>query len=223
LVIGNGAYNTALHLPNPRNDAEDVAVALTRIGFETILGLDVDKAAMDELAIQFARRARDADIAIFYFSGHALQLADINFLMPIDAKLTDEADLRRATRVDDIVAELQQAKNLKVLGLDACRDNPLAEGLRRSFGVTLTANLQHGLARIDSPQGMIVAYATQAGRTQHHFSPHRVGCLRSNQPRTNPRAVPVTDRGILSAWQASRRKRVGRRVPRCTLRHLCRC
>jgi hypothetical protein len=121
---------------------------------------------MDELAIQFARRARDADIAIFYFSGHAMQLADINFLMPIDAKLTDEADLRRATRVDDIVADLQPAKNLKVLGLDACRDNPLAEGLRRSFGVTRTANLQHGLARIDSPPGMIVAYATQAGRIQ---------------------------------------------------------
>ena len=104
LVIGNGGYKNALHLPNPRNDAEDVAAALTRIGFETILGLDVDKAAMDELAISFARRARDADIAIFYFSGHAMQLADVNYLMPIDAKLSDEADLRRATRVDPVVA-----------------------------------------------------------------------------------------------------------------------
>jgi hypothetical protein len=165
LVIGNGAYMNAIHLPNPRNDAEDVAAALARVGFETIVGLDLDKAAMDEHAIQFARRARDADVAIFYYSGHAMQFAGVNYLMPIDARLTDEADLRRMTRVDDIVADLQQARSLRILVLDACRDNPLAEGLRRSIGRTRTADVQHGLAKIDSPQGMIIAYATQAGRT----------------------------------------------------------
>jgi Caspase domain/Sulfatase-modifying factor enzyme 1 len=85
--------------------------------------------------------------------------------MPVDAKLTDEADLRRMTRVDEIVADLQQAKNLRILVLDACRDNPLAEDLRRSIGLTRAASLQRGLARIDAPHGMIVAYATQAGRT----------------------------------------------------------
>jgi hypothetical protein len=85
--------------------------------------------------------------------------------MPVDAKLTDEADLRRMTRVDDIVADLQQAKNLRILVLDACRDNPLADELKRSIGLTRAAAMQHGLAKIDSPQGMIVAYATQAGRT----------------------------------------------------------
>jgi hypothetical protein len=165
LVIGNGAYKNAVHLPNPRNDAQDVAASLTRIGFETIVGLDLDKAGMDEHAIQFARRARDADVAIFYYSGHAMQFAGVNYLMPVDAKLTDEADLRRMTRVDDIVADLQQAKNLRILVLDACRDSPLADELKRSIGLTRAAAMQHGLAKIDSPQGMIVAYATQAGRT----------------------------------------------------------
>jgi Caspase domain len=165
LVIGNGAYQNAVHLPNPRNDAQDVAASLTRTGFETIVGLDLDKAGMDEHAIQFARRARDADVAIFYYSGHAMQFAGVNYLMPTDAKLTDEADLRRMTRVDDIVADLQQAKNLRILVLDACRDNPLADELKRSIGLTRAAAMQHGLAKIDSPQGMIVAYATQAGRT----------------------------------------------------------
>ena len=63
LVIGNGAYKNAVHLPNPRNDAQDVAASLTRIGFETIVGVDLDEAGMDEHAIQFARRARDADVA----------------------------------------------------------------------------------------------------------------------------------------------------------------
>jgi hypothetical protein len=63
LVIGNGAYKNAVHVPNPRNDAQDVAASLTRIGFETIVGVDLDEAGMDEHAIQFARRARDADVA----------------------------------------------------------------------------------------------------------------------------------------------------------------
>src|SRR5712672_2068045 len=65
LVIGNGAYRNAAHLPNPRNDAQDVAAALTRTGFETVVGLDLDKAGMDERAIAFARRAREADVAVF--------------------------------------------------------------------------------------------------------------------------------------------------------------
>jgi uncharacterized caspase-like protein len=219
LVIGNGAYKNAVHLPNPRNDAQDVAASLARTGFETIVGLDLDKAGMDEHAIQFARMARDADVAIFYYSGHAMQFAGVNYLMPIDAKLTDEADLRRMTRVDDIVADLQQAKNLRILVLDACRDNPLADELKRSIGLTRAAAMQHGLAKIDSPQGMIVAYATQAGRTAEDgrgrnspyttaflkhiqeqeeigtvFPPHRFGSLRRYRPRATSRTILVSDR-----------------------------
>jgi hypothetical protein len=165
LVIGNGAYRNAVHLPNPPNDARAVANSLTRSGFDVILGLDLDKNRTDELAIQFARKAREADVAVFYYSGHAMQFSGINYLVPVDAKLTDEADLRRLMRVDEIVVDLQQAKNLRILVLDACRDNPLADTLKRSIGLTRSASMQHGLAKIDSPQGMIVAYATQAGQT----------------------------------------------------------
>lgn len=165
LVIGNGAYQNATPLPNPRNDAQDVGAALTRTGFETIVGIDLDRAGMDKAAVSFTRAARDADVAVFYYSGHALQFAGVNYLMPVDAKLTDEADLRFLSRVDDVVADLQQAKNLRILVLDACRDNPFAEALKRSIGRTRGASLGNGLAKIDSPQGMIVAYATQAGRT----------------------------------------------------------
>src|SRR5262249_55395981 len=165
LVIGNGAYQSAPALANPGNDARDVAAALRRVGFETILGLDLDRAGMDDLAVRFARAARDADVAMFYYSGHALQFNGVNYLAPVDAKLTDEADLRRLARVDDIVADLQQAKNLRVLVLDSCRDNPLAEDLKRLIGRTRALTLTRGLAKIDSPLGMIVAYATQAGRT----------------------------------------------------------
>jgi len=165
LVIGNGAYQNVPRLPNPPNDAIDVAAALKRDGFNTILATDLSRDAMQEVGIRFSRAAREADVAIFYFSGHALQFAGVNYLVPIDSTLNDEADLRRMIRVDEIVSDLQQAKNLRILVLDSCRDNPLADQLKRSIGATRSLPLQRGLAKIDSPQGMIVSYATQAGRT----------------------------------------------------------
>src|SRR5882757_7299783 len=73
LVIGNGAYVYAPHLPNPPHDAGDVAAALKRTGFEIIVGTDLDQAGMQDAAIRFARAARNADVAIFYYSGHAMQ------------------------------------------------------------------------------------------------------------------------------------------------------
>ena len=165
LVIGNGAYRNTPQLPNPSHDANDVAAALKRDGFETILATDLDKNAMDEAAIGFARMARTADVALFYYSGHAIQFGGVNYLAPIDVKLSDEADLRRMVRLDDIVSDLQQAKNLRILVLDSCRDNPLADQLKRSIGATRALSVQRGLAKIDAPQGMIVAYATQSGAT----------------------------------------------------------
>jgi TPR repeat protein len=165
LVIGNGAYHNAPRLPNPVNDATGVAAALKRAGFETMLSTDLDKAGMDEATIRFARAARTADVAMFYYSGHALQFGGVNYLAPVDIKLTDEADLRRMTRVDEIVGDLAQARNLRILVLDSCRDNPLADQLKRSIGASRALPLQQGLAKIDSPEGMIIAYATQAGRT----------------------------------------------------------
>jgi Caspase domain len=99
------------------------------------------------------------------YTGHALQFGGINYLMPVDAQLNDEADLRRMVRVDDVIADMQLAKNLRILVLDSCRDNPLAGQLKRSIGTARSASIGRGLARIDSPEGMIIAYATQSGRT----------------------------------------------------------
>jgi hypothetical protein len=165
LVIGNGAYRNVPRLINPPNDAVDVAAALKRVGFDAILATNLDRAGMDEAAIRFAKAARNADVALLYYSGHALQFGGINYLAPVDTQLTDVADLRRLVRLDDMVADLQQAKNLRILVLDACRDNPFANELRRSLGASRALPLQRGLAKFDSPQGMIVAYATQAGQT----------------------------------------------------------
>jgi uncharacterized caspase-like protein len=165
LVIGNGAYAHAPPLPNPAHDAEDVAAALKRSGFEVISGGDLSQADMQENEIRFARAATNADVAVFYYSGHAMQFNGINYLMPIDAKLDDEADLKRFLRVDDILGDLQQAKNLRILVLDSCRDNPLAESLRRSIAKTRGVSMPRGLNKMEAPLGTIISFSTQAGQT----------------------------------------------------------
>jgi len=162
LVIGNGAYVSTAQLPNPSHDAEDVAASLRRSGFEVLQGIDLRQADMQDLTIRFARAAAKADVALFYYSGHAMQYNGVNYLMPVDAALTDEADLKRFVRVDDIVNDLQQAKNLRILVLDSCRDNPLAETLKRS--ATRAASVGRGLSKVEAPRGTIVSFSTQSGQ-----------------------------------------------------------
>lgn len=164
LVIGNGAYASTAQLPNPSHDAEDVAASLKRSGFEVLQGIDLRQAEMQDLTIRFARAAGRADVAMFYYSGHAMQHNGVNYLMPVDAVLTDEADLKRFVRVDDIVNDLQQAKNLRILVLDSCRDNPLAETLKRSAGTTRAASIGRGLSKVEAPRGTIVSFSTQSGQ-----------------------------------------------------------
>jgi Caspase domain/PAN domain len=165
LVIGNGAYLRVPRLPNPSHDAEDVAAALKRSGFEVILKTDLDQAGMQDAAINFTRAARAADVALFFYSGHAMQYAGVNYLAPVDAQLHDESDLRRWARVDDILDDLQKAKTLRILALDSCRNNPLAEEFKqRSIGRARGVNIGSGLAKIENVEGTIISYSTQAGR-----------------------------------------------------------
>jgi uncharacterized caspase-like protein len=166
LVIGNSAYKNTQQLPNPRHDAEDIAAALRRVGFDAIIGVDLDKRGMDDAFRRFARAARDADTALFFYAGHALQFGGQNYLMPIDAKLADEADVPyEMAKVDDILSDIQRAKSVRVVILDACRNNPLADNLRSSLPASRSGTLARGLARIDKVEGMVLAYATQPGRT----------------------------------------------------------
>jgi len=164
LVIGNGAYTKAPRLPNPPRDAHDVAAALKRIDFDVIRGTDLDRAGMQDAIVRFARAAQSADVGLLYYSGHAMQFKGVNYLMPIDAKLDDEADLYRFTKVDDVLGYLQQAKALKILVLDSCRNNRWRslEAVDR-FDACCIAPAW--LARIEAPIGTIISYATQAGQT----------------------------------------------------------
>jgi hypothetical protein len=165
LVIGNSSYRGMPPLPNPKNDATDMAAALHRVGFETILATNLDKRGMDDAFRRFARLARDAHAALFFYAGHGMQFAGTNYLMPVDAKLQDDADVPyELANVDDVIADLSRAKNIRIVILDACRDNPLAERLRMSLSTSRSAAVSRGLARIERSQGLITAFATQPGQ-----------------------------------------------------------
>jgi hypothetical protein len=165
LVVGNSQYkNPSLVLLNPRNDAEDVAAVLRSLDFEVVLTVDANKRDFDLAMTQFARMATGADVAFFYYAGHALQYQGRNYLMPTDGELEDEVSLRyQMVMVDDIRAAVERADGVKIIVLDACRNNPVVDDLRKKMaGISRNIEATRGLARIDKALGMVVAYSTAA-------------------------------------------------------------
>ena len=164
LVIGNSAYRNTVQLPNPRNDATDVARMLKGAGFEVVEGVDLDKRGMDDAFRRFADAAVGADAALFFYGGHGFQFQGANYLVPIDARLTGAADIgAQMARVDDILADLQRASGVRILMLDACRDNPLADQLLAQANPARAVTITRGLARIKQTAGTVIAYSTQPG------------------------------------------------------------
>jgi uncharacterized caspase-like protein len=164
LVIGNSAYTHAA-LANPANDARDMAGVLTSLGFETILGLDLDKRAFDAKIRDFSRALVQADAGLFFYAGHGLQVAGHNHLVPVDAELQSERDLDFETVSLDFVLkqmELEREGKTSIVLLDACRDNPLVRNLSRSMG-TRSTSISHGLAQVETGVGTFIAYSTQPG------------------------------------------------------------
>jgi hypothetical protein len=165
LVIGNSAYTHAQALANPANDARDMAGVLSSLGFETILGLDLDKRAFDAKIRDFSRALVQADAGLFFYAGHGLQVAGHNHLVPVDAELQSERDLDFETVSLDFVLkqmELEREGKTSIVFLDACRDNPLVRNLSRSMG-TRSASIGHGLAQVETGVGTFIAYSTQPG------------------------------------------------------------
>ncbi|GKQ51224.1 caspase family protein [Bradyrhizobium sp. Ce-3] len=164
LVIGNSAYRNTVQLPNPRNDATDVARMLRGAGFEVVEGVDLDKHGMDDAFRRFADAAAGADAALFFYGGHGFQFQGANYLVPVDARLTGAADIgAQMARVDDILADLQRASGVRILMLDACRDNPLADQLLAQANPARAVTIVRGLARIKQTAGTVIAYSTQPG------------------------------------------------------------
>jgi Caspase domain len=164
LVVGNSQYQNTAALSNPANDATDVGAALEAIGFKVMVRVDATKRQMDQAIEQFARDANSADAALFYYAGHGMQYEGRNYLVPVDAELRDEVSVHyELTSIDDIKLALQQSKGVRIVILDSCRNNPLAERLVRSLSLE-TRELPNvrGLAPAEAVRGMLIVYATQA-------------------------------------------------------------
>jgi len=165
LVVGNSAYTHAPALPNPVNDAADMAAALKEIGITVILGLDLDKPAFDAKIREFSRAVLSAEAGILFYAGHGLRVGDRNYLVPIDAQLQSERDLDfEAVALDFIMKQMEIDREGKtnIVFLDACRDNPLARNLMRGMG-TRSVSVGRGLAEMQTGVGTFIAYATRPG------------------------------------------------------------
>ena len=161
LVIGNSKYHDPdAVLGNPGNDADGMAAALGRLGFEVVLGKDLDRDGFFDTLGKFAAAARGADVALLFYAGHGLQVDGRNWLVPVDASLESKWDLeRRAVKLDTVMDAMQGRANLVLL--DACRNNPLARGLARAMGVSRAAEAAtRGLARVEKGRGRFIGYAT---------------------------------------------------------------
>lgn len=160
MVLGNAGYENLPRLQNPVNDARALAGRLTELGFEVVSGYDLGKAETQATLARFAKMVRGADMALFFYAGHGLQVSNRNYLLPVDAVLEDETSLDfEAVPLDFVLRQLSRETKVRLVFLDACRDNPLAaSGKADRF-----ANAGEGLAEVrfeDGGDGTLIAFAT---------------------------------------------------------------
>lgn len=155
LVIGNSAYQMA-PLKNPLNDAEDMALNLKNLGFDVILKKNADQRTMEDTIRYFGKQLRNGGVGLFYFAGHGMQVNGRNYLIPIDAKIESENDVKyEAVDAGRVLGQMEDAENkINIVILDACRNNPFSRNFRSS---------ERGLARMDAPKGSLISYATAPG------------------------------------------------------------
>lgn len=163
LVIGNAAYKHAAELRNPRNDAQDVADALDKLGFTVIPGYDLDHSGLRRSIGSFAVALENATVAVFYYAGHGIQVGGTNYMVPIDSRLENEYSPEFELIRMDVVQRLMESRpRTNIIFLDSCRDNPLARNLARAMG-TRSTSVGRGLSPTESGIGTLVSYSTQPG------------------------------------------------------------
>src|SRR5215216_7548885 len=163
LVIGNGAYQNVAKLPNPIKDANAVAAMFKKAGFDWVkMRQDVGNLEFKRALREFNDAAQDADVAVVYYAGHGIQVRDMNYMIPVDAKLATEVDAEdEAVSLERIVMALEPAKRLRLVILDACRDNPFARTMKRRVA---TRAIGGGLAMMEPMSSdTLIAYAAKAG------------------------------------------------------------
>jgi Caspase domain len=164
LVIGNSAYRNVPALPNPPNDAGDLAAALNRLGFTVTVITDASFDEMRRSLIALGRDAAGADMAAVYFAGHGMEISGENWLIPVDAELKKDTDaLNEAISLRSVMLQVSNTTSLGLIILDACRNNPFAAKMQRSLA--LRAAVSGGLGRIEPVGNVLVAYAARDGTT----------------------------------------------------------
>jgi uncharacterized caspase-like protein len=165
LVLGNSAYQNVAKLPNPVNDGAVIAATLKDAGFDVVDSRHDLPAAETRRALRdFADRARDADIALVYYAGHGIEVDGANYLIPVDAKLERDTDVYdEAFSLDRVLLAIEPAKKLRLVILDACRDNPFSKNMKRTVA---SRAIGQGLAKVEpTSPNMLIAYSAKAGST----------------------------------------------------------
>jgi Caspase domain/Sel1 repeat len=163
LVIGNGEYRYTRPLPNPVNDAHDIADTLEQLDFTVIRVFNGDFGKIREAIRAFNGEVEHADIGLIYYAGHGMELGGENYIIPVDAELKTDRDLLgEAIGLKTILQSVSRAGALGLVILDSCRDNPFATKMTRT---KLARSVDRGLARVEPTANVLVAYAAKDGTT----------------------------------------------------------
>ena len=165
LVVGNSTYQNAPLLPNPANDAAAIAATLKSAGFDAVDSrLNLAAADMKRVLRDFADQARDADIALVYYAGHGIEIDGTNYLIPTDARLERDTDIYdEAFSLDRVLLAIEPARQLRLVIVDACRNNPFADTMKRTVA---SRSISRGLARVEpTVSNTLIAFAAKAGLT----------------------------------------------------------
>jgi tetratricopeptide (TPR) repeat protein len=164
LIIGNGAYKNVQPLDNPPRDAKLISASLHDLGFQTVtLANDLTRDKFFEALHAFASEAEKADWAVVYYAGHGFEIGGVNYLVPVDARLAADKDAEtEAVALEQVIAAVAGARKLRLVLLDACRDNPFAPAMQRTIALKL---VDKGLSNIEPSAGFMVVYAAKHGET----------------------------------------------------------
>src|SRR5712675_2216468 len=165
-VVGNGAYKNVQPLPNPAIDAKSMARVLRNVGFDVVEGTNLTRDKMTERLLEFGKKAQGADVAVFFYAGHGIAINGTNYLLPVDADIKSEMDVKlgAAINIDLTLDQTMSDAKVKLVFLDACRDNPFAAKIK-SNSATRSVSVQSGLAEMKSGEGTLIAFATGPGQT----------------------------------------------------------
>src|SRR5258705_1018039 len=165
-VVGNGAYKNVAPLPNPSVDAKAIAATLRNVGFEVVEGSNLTRDKMTERLLDFGKKAQGTEVALFFYAGHGIAISGTNYLLPIDADIKSEMDVKlgAAINIDLTLDQTMGDAKVKLVFLDACRDNPFAAKIK-SNSSTRSVSVQSGLAEMKSGDGTLIGFATGPGQT----------------------------------------------------------